>query len=128
MATAAFMRHSPFWGAPAATLRPIGVHGDEAMSCQPEKFSAHVRSFSELMIRLRSEVGNDLDLVLILAVIIERYYAAIAASEGSAAADPATALERYDINALSVALYAGIRNGDDAVVTAFPSARLGDHG
>lgn len=80
------------------------------MSSQSEEYSAHVRAFSELLIRLRSELGNDLDKVLILAVIAERHYAAIEALKGpdAPAVDPAAARERCGINALSVALYAGI--------------------
>lgn len=38
------------------------------MSSQTEKFSAQVRAFAELMTRHRSELGNDLDLLLVLAV------------------------------------------------------------
>jgi|GEM_PF-2841986 len=39
------------------------------MGRQGEGYSAHLRAFSELLIRLRSELGNDLDKVVILAVI-----------------------------------------------------------
>lgn len=80
------------------------------MSSQSDEYAAHVRAFSELLIRLRSELGNDLDKALILAVIAERHYAAIEAlnDPDAPAADPATARERCGINALSVALYAGI--------------------
>lgn len=75
-----------------------------------ETYSAHVRAFSELLIRLRSDLGRDLDMVLILAVIAERHYAAIDALKrpDRPAADPAAAREQCGINALSVALYAGI--------------------
>lgn len=79
------------------------------MSSQSEGYSAHVRAFSELLVRLRLELGNDLDKVLILAVIAERHYGGIEAlKDPDAAADPAAARERCGINALSVALYAGI--------------------
>lgn len=80
------------------------------MSSQSEEYAAHVRAFSELLIRLRSELGNDLDKVLILAVIAERHYAVIEALEDPDApvADLAAARERCGINAHSVALYASI--------------------
>lgn len=80
------------------------------MSSQSEGYAAHVRAFSKLLIRLRSELGNDLDKVLILAVIAERHYAAIEARNDpeAPAADPVAAGGRCGINALSVALYAGI--------------------
>ncbi len=80
------------------------------MNSQSEEYSTHVRAFSELLIRLRSELGNDLDNVLILAVIAERHYAAIRALEDpdAPAATPATARKQSGINALSMALYAGI--------------------
>lgn len=80
------------------------------MTSQSEQYAIHVSAFSELLIRLRSALGNDLDKVLILAVIAERHYAAVRAAEDS---DPAAATAeagrgRYRINALSVAQYAGI--------------------
>lgn len=80
------------------------------MSSRSEEYAAHVRAFSELLIRLRSELGNDLDKVLILAVIAERHYAAIEAltDPDAPVADLAAARERCGINAHSVALYAGI--------------------
>ena len=80
------------------------------MSSQSAEYAAHVRAFSELLIRLRSELGNDLDKALILAVIAERHYAAIEALKDPdvPASDPAAARERCGINAHSVALYAGI--------------------
>lgn len=80
------------------------------MNSQGEQYAGHVRAFSELLIRLRWELGSDLDNALIMAVIAERHYAAIEASRGPDApdADPAAAREHCGINALSVALYAGI--------------------
>ena len=80
------------------------------MSDQRERFPDHVRAFSELLIRLRSELGNDLDMVLIMAVIAERHYASldVAAGRDEVGADPALASESFGINALSVALYADI--------------------
>lgn len=80
------------------------------MSPERERLSAHVRAFSRLLVRLRSELGNDLDLVLILSVIAERHYAVIEAMSdpGAPGADPAAARGRCAINAHSVALYAGI--------------------
>lgn len=73
------------------------------INSQTEGFAIHVRAFSRLMIRLRSELGSDLDQALILAVIAERYYAALddGIQQGGAPG-------RYVINAHSVALYAGI--------------------
>lgn len=80
------------------------------MNSQSEAYSTHVRAFSELLIRLRSELGKDLDKVLILAVIAERHYTAMRTREATVVppADPATARKRCGINALSVALYSGI--------------------
>lgn len=69
---------------------------------------AHVRAFSRLLIRLRSDLGNDLDLALILSVIAERHYAARDAGGGAPAAEAARARAGCAINAHSVALYAGI--------------------
>lgn len=80
------------------------------MNSQSEEYSTHACAFSELLIRHRSELGNDLDNVLILAVIAERHYAAIRTLEdpdASAAALP-KACNQWGINALSVVLYAGI--------------------
>lgn len=54
-----------------------------------------MRAFSDLLIKLRRELSNDLDLVLIMAVVAERHYAA---------ASPNAI--RSGINAHSVALYA----------------------
>lgn len=73
------------------------------INSQTEGFAIHVRAFSRLMIRLRSELGSDLDQALILAVIAERYYAALddGIQQGGAPG-------RCAINAHSVALYAGI--------------------
>lgn len=79
------------------------------MSNQSGAFPAHVRAFSILLIKLRHELGNDLDMVLILAVIAERYYAAIERSEDRATdtfARPSA--EECGINAHSVALYTEI--------------------
>lgn len=80
------------------------------MSSRRKAYPDHVRAFSELLIRLRSALGNDLDKVLILSVIAERHYAATEAlpAENDCPAEQAAARERYRINALSVAQYAGI--------------------
>ncbi|MCL3883206.1 hypothetical protein [Marivita sp. GX14005] len=72
------------------------------MKIQSDAYPAHVRAFSRLLIRLRAELGNDLDQVLILAVVAERYYAAI---EAAPCTDPP---ETRGINAYSVALYTDI--------------------
>lgn len=77
---------------------------------ETEKFSAHVRAFSRLLIELRSELGNDLDMVLILSVIAERHYAAMERSALSKSRS-SEALQWFGdcgINAHSVALYTGI--------------------
>lgn len=73
-------------------------------------FSTHVREFSVLLIKLRRELGNDLDMVLILAVIAERYYAAIERSLGpdAEAVTLRPSAEGCGINAHSVALYTAI--------------------
>lgn len=73
------------------------------MNSQDEGYPVHVRAFSQLLIRLRAVMGNDLDQALILAVIAERYYAALETENVAGAAR-----ERCAINAHSVALYAGI--------------------
>lgn len=80
------------------------------MNSQGAHYAGHVRASSQLLIRLRAELGNDLDKALIMAVIAERRYAAIEASRDPVAplADPAAAQGHCGINALSVALYAGI--------------------
>lgn len=69
------------------------------MGNQSESYPAHVRAFSELLIKLRAELGNDLDQLLILAVVAERHYAAI---------DTAVETNAGGINAYSVALYTDI--------------------
>lgn len=69
------------------------------MSSNTDEFANHVREFSQLLILLRAQLGNDLDLVLILSVIAERHYAAIQAPEFA---------DRPRINALSLALYTEI--------------------
>lgn len=69
------------------------------MIAQNHRFSAHVRAFSELLIRLRATLSNDLDLVLILAVIAERHYAGTVPPDTSGA---------HGINTLSIALYTEI--------------------
>lgn len=74
------------------------------MHGQTDRIPTHVRAFSELLIRLRAELGNDLDLVLIMAVIAERHYAGFAQPKASNARARATP----GINAHSVALYADI--------------------
>lgn len=72
-----------------------------------DKFQLHVRHFSELLIQLRTELGNNLDLVLILAVISERHYAKLTRPNAAS-----IALENsqatYNINALSIAQYTRI--------------------
>ena len=74
------------------------------MSAQSDRFSLHVRHFSELLIQLRAELGNDLDLVLILAVIAERHYAkATDPDENTPSAQDEKVIS--GINALSIALY-----------------------
>lgn len=80
------------------------------MSNQTDKFLAHVQAFPKLLIKLRAELNNDLDMVLILAVIAERYYAKIVQSEHSSSAytDPAQTNEFSNINTLSVSLYTEI--------------------
>lgn len=80
------------------------------MSDQTEKMPSHVRAFSELLIKLRSELDNDLDLVLIMAVIAERHYAGISQTEASNSAStlPAGTSPAFGINTHSVALYAEI--------------------
>jgi hypothetical protein len=73
-------------------------------------FSAHVRAFSVLLIKLRAELGHDLDNVLILSVVAERYYAAMeranVADVDGVSLRPSA--EECGINAHSVALYAEI--------------------
>ncbi|MCK0163257.1 hypothetical protein [Marinobacter sp. S6332] len=64
------------------------------MNIEEDKMSAHIPAFSDLLITLRAELGNDLDLVLIMAVISERHYARANHAPG--------------INALSLAMYADI--------------------
>lgn len=80
------------------------------MSDQTEKIPTHVQAFSKLLIKLRAELGNDLDLVLIMAVIAERHYAGLADTSGSNSAStiPAAATRTSNINTHSVALYAEI--------------------
>lgn len=80
------------------------------MSSHSDEYATHVRAFSQLLIRLRRELGNDLDKVLILAVIAERHYAAVEAADGPdpAPSGPAAARGQCRINALSVALYTGV--------------------
>lgn len=78
------------------------------MEKEKNGFPAHVRAFSELLIRLRAELGNDLDQVLILAIVAERHYAAKEdraagpKKESTAGSRP----EECGINTHSVALYA----------------------
>ena len=78
------------------------------MSSQIDQIPAHVRAFSELLINLRSELGNDLDLVLIMAVIAERHYAGISHPSAPECPPPAAAAVNPPpgINTHSVALYA----------------------
>lgn len=80
------------------------------MSDQTGTIPTHVRAFSELLIKLRAELGNDLDLVLIMAVIAERHYAGLTVASGSNSASniPAPASRASNINTHSVALYAEI--------------------
>lgn len=80
------------------------------MSGQSDKLPAHVRAFSELLIKLRRELGNDLDLVLIMAVIAERHYARATQPDASDSAIRAsTGTQKIPgINTHSVALYAEI--------------------
>lgn len=52
------------------------------MDSRQYQFSSHVRAFSDLLIYLRQAVGHDLDNVLILSVIAERYYARLWAEIG----------------------------------------------
>lgn len=73
------------------------------MSGKNDRIPAHVRAFSELLITLRAELGNDLDLVLIMAVIAERHYGSKAANPAPTEANPTPG-----INTLSVAMYAEI--------------------
>lgn len=79
------------------------------MSSKTAEFATHVREFSQLLILLRAQLGNDLDMVLILAVIAERHYAAI---QAAGIADPQRGASRdrdaARINALSVSLYTEI--------------------
>lgn len=72
--------------------------------------STHIRAFSVLLIKLRAEIGNDLDNVLILSVVAERYYAAVECAKGADANDVGLrpSAEEFGINAHSVALYTGI--------------------
>lgn len=81
------------------------------MSSRSEEYAAHVRAFSELPVRLRSEPGDDLDKVVILPVIAEGHHAAIEALKDpdAGASDPAAAPGRCGVNAHPVALCAGIR-------------------
>ena len=75
------------------------------MKQHAESYSTHVRAFSELLIKLRAELGNDLDQVLILAVVAERHYsAAETAVEKSGKSKTGVG----GINAHSVALYTDI--------------------
>lgn len=69
------------------------------MANQSQSYPAHVRAFSELLIKLRAELGNDLDQLLILAVVAERHYAAI---------ETAVEIDVGGINTYSVALYTDI--------------------
>ncbi len=80
------------------------------MGGEADKIPTHVRAFSELLIKLRAELGNDLDLVLIMAVIAERHYAGFPQPKAptSASAAPAGTLPTPAINTHSVALYAEI--------------------
>ncbi len=80
------------------------------MSSQADIIPAHVRAFSQLLITLRAELSNDLDLVLILAVISERYYARAAQADcpPPGTSDAASTNRALGINTLSVALYAAI--------------------
>lgn len=77
------------------------------MNSQSEGFSLHVRHFAELLITLRAELGKDLDLVLILAVIAERHYARTAQHDKK---QPARTSKDTTgtINALSISLYTAI--------------------
>ena len=77
------------------------------MRNQSEGFSRHVRHFSELLIQLRAELGNDLDLVLILAVIAERHYARVAQPQDDTPASQSSP-PAPGINTLSIALYTEI--------------------
>lgn len=80
------------------------------MDTHTREFKAHVRGFCELLIHLRSALGNDLDMVLILAVIAERQYSARqqTGEPGQSGDDPARQTYPTGINALSVAEYTGI--------------------
>lgn len=68
------------------------------MSSQSEVYSSHPRVFYELLIRLRSELSNVLDNVLILAVTAERHPATIRTLEDPA--EPAAAPPRRANDAL----------------------------
>lgn len=88
-----------------ATFQPKRSSEVAWISRKKEGFAVHVRAFSKLMIRLRSDLGSDLDHALILAVIAERYYAALDAGMQPGGSQ---GRGRCAINAHSVALYAGI--------------------
>lgn len=80
------------------------------MAVQNDEFELHVRAFSKLLIKLRAELNNDLDLVLIMAVIAECHYMRLARfnSSNSLSADSARIDATPSINTLSVALYTEI--------------------
>lgn len=80
------------------------------MSSESDVFTAHVRAFSKLLIKLRAELGNDLDKVLIMSVIAERHYARVAQFDRSGPTLPSVTepSRASGINTHSVALYTEI--------------------
>ncbi|MGV8961361.1 MAG: hypothetical protein ACOH1V_13430 [Stenotrophomonas sp.] len=73
-------------------------------------FSTHVQAFSKLLITLRAQFDNDINSALIMAVIADRHYSALAQSKGQTDTSPAPASSkgRLGINTLSIALYTEI--------------------
>lgn len=95
-----------------ATFQPEGISKVALISSQKEGFAVHVRAFSQLMIRLRSELGSDLDQALILAIIAERYYAALDAGPHP------SSVYQYAIS-VAMSLIAGALSTQDAGYATF---------
>ena len=70
-------RQADRWEGSATDLEDAAMPNDFARI-----FPTHVDAFSRLLIALRAEVGGDLDMVLILAVIGERHFARRNCSSG----------------------------------------------
>ncbi len=76
-----------------------------------EIYMTHVQAFGRLLITLRAEFDGDLDMMLILAVIAERYYTRsrqLQSADGVANPADRTEPRIAGINVHSIAAYSGI--------------------